>query len=174
MIHANPELDLTVVELDAFRVIAPAFYSGHFEVISEDNRVVPIECSRIRESATFTVDGRQHTCVRTGFAGWDFRLRVGVEEIAVARRNLTFRRYTIVQGDVELELRSGSRGWTPFFLLREGRRIGRLDRISASGGTASANLPSSMEEPMRIFTIYLAIVAWRRIAGTLIGALVPG
>lgn len=168
------EIDASLSDTESLELVSPRVVSGDFEVRRAFREPVQVEYWRVRERASFDMGGRGYLCRRTGLLGWDFRLLEDGGELAAARRNLTLRRFVIQHGTDELELRSGSAGWTPFILFRDGRPIGRLDRRSPRGRSALAELPADLPEPLRIFVIYLAVVAWRRIAGSIFQAVSPG
>jgi hypothetical protein len=168
------ELDVPLASVARFEAESPRLVSGDFDLAwAEEGRTVSVDFRRLRERASFAIGEDRYSCRRTGLIGWDYRLGTEEGEIAAARRDLLFRGFRLRHGAEQYELRSRSRGWTPYFLLRDGRRIGRIDRLTARARRVQGELPVALPEPVRIFVVYLAIVAWRRVAGAVIGTLLP-
>jgi hypothetical protein len=161
---------------DALLVRSSDLFRSNFRVIRDAHEVVAeVEYGRFRERARFTLGERAYECRRVGLAGWDFVLRDAEgAELARARRSLLLRSFDVAAGARRLTLRSATWGWTPFHLVHAGQCIGVIERESARGHQARAWLAADMAGPEKVFVIYLAVVAWRRIFGAVLGALKPG
>ena len=135
-----------------------------YEVTRDDAPAGAIECSRLWERATITIDGAGYAAGREGKMSGAFYLETtnGIRVATAEKPSMSGRTFTIQVGDRTLTLKAASTFGRSFILTEHDVQIGVLAPRGWSARKWRAELPADLTPVVQAFLIWLVIILWRR------------
>ena len=134
-----------------------------YEITRDDAPVGAIECSRMWERATITIDGARYAAAREGKMSGQFYLEVNGNRLATAEKPSTSgRRFTVQVGDRTLTLQAASTFGRSFILTEHDVQIGGINPLGWLSRKWQAEIPAGLALEVQVFLIWLFILLWRR------------
>jgi hypothetical protein len=145
------------------KLIPKSWFSWTFTVLEESHVVADIDISWWREKGILTVAGTSYDVYREGLMSGDFILESAGSVLARAQKPSAFRRcFVIEHASRRYTLRAESAFKRSFVLLLDDKEVGSITPEGCFTRRAIADLPQDMLLPMKIFTIWLAVILWKR------------
>ena len=142
-----------------------AWYSWSFRILEGDREVARLDRSAFRERATFSLEGSQYEMRRTSLTLGTFVLERDGRLLAEATKPSAFRReFEVVAEKGPFRLQAASWFRREFLLLQGSSRLGSVKPDSAFGRAATADFPTTIPLPVRLFLVFLVLVLWQRAA----------
>jgi len=139
------------------------WYSWAFTVADGGEPLGTLDISAWRERGDVTLAGQTFTIARKGFVSSDFRLESGGTVVATATKPSVFRReFAVTFSGRTLRLRPRT-AWGRALVLQEGEReVGDVRPRGMWTRRATATLPDTLPQPVRLFVLWLAVLLWKR------------
>jgi hypothetical protein len=144
-------------------IVPTRWYSWDVTVSDGSRPVANIVTSWMREKGAMTVEGRTYRVSREGLMSGDFVLEQPGGTLARAEKTSVFGREMVIRhAGRSYTLRPGS-FWGRSFVLFEGsRQIGSIAPTGVLTRKAAADLPHHLPLPVRMFIVWLTMIAWKR------------
>lgn len=134
-----------------------------YEITRGDAPAGAIECSRMWERATITIDGASYAGAREGKMSGQFYLEANGNRLATAAKPSTRgRRFTVQVGDRTLTLQAASTFGRSFILTEHDVQIGGIIPLGWLSRKWRAEFPADLALEAQVFLIWLVIILWRR------------
>jgi hypothetical protein len=138
-------------------------FSSDFIIRSSGRTITTLDMSVWRERAEFELDGATYHMYREGLLVGDFVLDRGGAAIGRATKPSVLRsRFELHVGGYPLELRRTAWFSQRFGLYRGTEQIGMIRPARLFSRRVLVDLPAEIPLSLQIFTLWLALVMWRR------------
>lgn len=122
-----------------------------------------IECSRMWERATITIDGTSYAAARDGKVSGAFYLDAnGSRPVTAEKPSMSGRLFTVRVGDRTLTLKAASMFGRSYVLTEQDAQIGAIAPQGWLARKWQAELPNDLAPEAQAFLIWLVIILWRR------------
>ena len=140
------------------------WFSSDYRILEGEEEITTLQLRILRDRATFRVDEKEYKIDVEGFFLGRFELKDG--PMVLARAERIKRKYEIRTGGHRITLEP--KGWLAksFDVRVPTGSIGSIHSLGWASLSAEADLPEDLALPLRIFLVYLILVAWRRKAAT--------
>ena len=146
------------------------WFSWDFTVMDGSTPLADIDVSWWREKGELTVLGTPYRVYREGLMSGAFLLESAGSIVARAEKPSAFRRVFVIEhGDRHYTLRARSAFRREFVLLDGSTKIGSL-KPGLFTRRAKVVLPRDWAPEVKVFTIWLAVILWKRQADSAHGA----
>jgi len=145
------------------KLVPKSWLSWNFSVLEESHSVADIDISWWREKGVLTVEGTSYEVYREGLMSSDFILESTGSVLARAQKLSAFRRcFLIEHAGKRYTLCAESAFRRIFVLLLDDKAVGSIRPEGCFTRRATADLPQDMLLPIKIFTVWLAVILWKR------------
>ena len=144
-------------------IVPKSWFSWDFRVLDGGRELTVIDRAWLRERGTFVVDGLQYEVRRTALTRSTFALEQGGVLIAEATKPSAFlRSFEMTAGREYYTLKAASPFRREFQLYRDTTLLGSIRPNSVLGRSATVSLSESVPLPLRLFTVFLVLILWKR------------
>lgn len=145
--------------------IPKRWFSWDFDVMRGDEVLGDIDMSLWREKGVLNVGGEAYRVYREGLMSGDFVLESAGSILARAQKPSAWRRsFTIEHAGRTYTLRAASVFRRALTLFEAEAEIGRVSPERFFSRRAEVDLPEAWPAPLKIFTVWLAVLLWKRAA----------
>ncbi|WP_162908037.1 hypothetical protein [Allorhizocola rhizosphaerae] len=137
--------------------------SGHYEIVMDGKPITKWQTSMWRTGGTFDLDGHRYE-VRSNAWGTRFTLTRDDATMATAER-VGRRRWSVDAGGHVHEFQGRSMWRSEESLLKAGRPVGYIKRLSIWRSNAVADLPG-LPVPVQIFALAVTLAKWDNAASS--------
>jgi hypothetical protein len=143
-----------------------------YEITRGDALIGTIECSRMWERATITIDGAPYVAAREGNMSGLFYLEANGSRLVTAEKPSTKgRRFIVRVGDRTLTLHAASTFGRSFILTERDVQVGGITPLGWLNRKWQAEFPADLALEVQAFFIWLFIILWRRVQAAIVATL---
>lgn len=147
-----------------------SWFSSSFQITRDGEEVGHLVLTRLRETATFTVNDVEFKFYREGLVSGDFVLDFQGSAIAVAQKPSAFRqRFTVSFKEHDYVLAAASAMGRAFVLRAGEEEVGHIRPFNMLSRKAEVDLPDEVPLPVQAFCLWLVLVLWQRAAAAASG-----
>jgi hypothetical protein len=145
------------------KAIPKHWFSWDFRIIDDDRDIARIDVSSWRERGVLTIDGARYGVYREGWMSGPFVLESRGSVLARAEKPSAFlRSFVIDHNGRHYTLRAQSPFRRAFVLLAGSTQVGSLAPDSVFTRRVSIDLPGDWPVAVKVFTVWLAVLLWKR------------
>ena len=144
-------------------IVPSHWYSSGFSVVNHDRTLATVDISSWRERGDITVGDVTHHVYREHVCSGDFIIERAGTVLARASKPSSLTSTVVLHyNGRDYTLRKASIWRREFVIEDDERQIGSIAPTSMWSRRAVADLPDEWPEAIKFFTMWLAMIMWRR------------
>ena len=145
------------------QIVPTSWCSWDFKISDESRPVADIAINGWRDKGALAVDGATYRVYREALLSGDFILEGVGGVLARAEKPGVFHRMLVIRhAGRDYTLRPTSLFRQKFVLLDGAKEVGSVAPRNAFTRKAAVDLPHRLPAPLRLFIVWLTMIAWRR------------
>jgi hypothetical protein len=149
--------------MSALQAVPQDLYSWDYVVLEDKRPLTRIDLDVLGEGGEFFIHGQPYELAAPTMHSGSFVMQNRGRKLASANRPSVFARGIVVdmQGR-HYELALEEIGSRRYVVKQEGEPIGHIGPSGAISRKVTVNLPDEMEDPEKVFLLWLVLMAWRK------------